>query len=118
MNLFVNPQLPEVGWVAVQEAPLNDNNNMDNNEGQFNHPLWNLQDEEVVQEEELPVSMVMNLSDSSDSSINMALDVAAPVQQNLQVFSVVDMFIGPPPPPDMLRYRWLNAVIPTITPVL
>ncbi|KAM0857114.1 hypothetical protein ACQ4PT_048681 [Festuca glaucescens] len=84
LNLFVNPQYPEVGWDAVQEAPLNGNNNMEGNEGQVNHPLWNMQDEEVVEEEELPVSMVINLSDSSDSSVNMALDVAAPVQQNLQ----------------------------------
>jgi hypothetical protein len=82
LNFFVNRQYPEVGWDAVQEPPVNDVNNMDNNPAQFNHPLWNMQyEEEEVQQEELLVSMVLNISDRSDSSsVNMVLDVAAPVQ--------------------------------------
>ncbi|KAK1611422.1 hypothetical protein QYE76_035095 [Lolium multiflorum] len=70
------------------------------------------------QQEELPVSMVLNISDGSDSSVNMFLDGVAPVQKNLQVFAMVEMFIGPSPPPEMLRHRWLAAVLPTATPVL
>jgi hypothetical protein len=118
LNLFVNPQYPEVGWDAVQEPPGNNVNHMGNDAGQHNHPLWDLQDEEQVQQEELPVSMVMNISDSSDSSVNMVLDGVVPVQQNLQVFAMVEMFIGPSPSPEMQRHRWLTAVIPTVQPGL
>ncbi|KAK1662872.1 hypothetical protein QYE76_051031 [Lolium multiflorum] len=118
MNLFVNPQYPEVGWDAVQEPFGNDGNHLGNEAGQHNHPLWDLQNEVQGQQEELPVSMVLNISDGSDSSVNMVLDGVAPVQQNLQVFAMMEMFIGPSPPPEMLRHRWLAAVLPTATPVL
>jgi hypothetical protein len=96
----------------------NEENHLGNEAGQHNHPLWDLQNEVQGQQEELPVSMVMNISDGSDSSVNMVLDGAAPVQQNLQVFAMVEMFIGPSPPPEMLRHRWLAAVLPTATHVL
>jgi hypothetical protein len=107
-----------VGWDAVQEPPGNNVNHMGNDADQHNHPLWDLQDEEQVQQEELPVSMVMNISDSSDSSVNMVLDGVVPVQQNLQVFAMVEMFIGPSPSPEMQRHRWLTAVIPIVQPSL
>jgi hypothetical protein len=93
----------------------NDENHMGNEAGQHNHPLWDLQDAEQGHQEELPVSMVLNMSDGSDSSVNMVLDGVAPVQQNLQVFA---MFIGPSPSPEMMRHRWMAAVLPTVTPVL
>jgi hypothetical protein len=118
LNLFVNPQYPEVGWDAVQKPPVNNVNPMGNDDGQHNHPLWNLQDEEEVQQQELHVSMVMNIFDSSDSLVNMVLDGVVPVQQNLQVFAMVEMFIGPSPSPGMLRDRWLTTVLLTVQPGL
>jgi hypothetical protein len=68
--------------------------------------------------EEVQESMVMNISDSFDSSVNMVLDGVVPVQQNLQVFAMVEMFIGPSPSPEMQRHRWLTAVIPIVQPSL
>ncbi|KAM0875963.1 hypothetical protein ACQ4PT_036445 [Festuca glaucescens] len=83
---------------------------------QVNNFLDDVEEEAV----ELPESMILNLSESSDSSVNMALEVAAPIQQNFQVFNVglVHMFIWPSPPPEMQRHRWLDRIIPSISSVL
>jgi hypothetical protein len=67
-NLFVNPQYPEIGWDVGPEhhfdAPVDGNNN------------GNQMEEEL---EEVQESMVMNISDNYQSSVNMMH------QGNLQV---------------------------------
>ncbi|KAK1647615.1 hypothetical protein QYE76_065420 [Lolium multiflorum] len=69
-NLFVNPQYPEIGWDEVQHFP-------DNEQAQEHGDLPEQVDDLQQQEQE---SMVVNLSDSSGSSVNMlAMDI--PQQQ-------------------------------------
>jgi hypothetical protein len=101
-NLFANPQFPEVGWDAVQQEP---------ELGGVNIPIAEPNEQVdvgVVEVQEAPESMVLNMSDSSNSSMNM-MD-GHEVNQHLNVMAnnvlqvgVVTLFIGPPPPPDIYR---------------
>jgi hypothetical protein len=114
-NLFANPLFPEVGWDAVQQEPdlgQHGGGNMPN-EGQNEH-------EDMEEEgQEAPESMILNLSDSSSFSVNMMEFNGANQQMqgtahNVLHVGVVTLFIGPPPPPDMQRKRFLNYVIPSL----
>ncbi|KAM0894957.1 hypothetical protein ACQ4PT_024153 [Festuca glaucescens] len=110
-NVFVNPQFPEIGWDAVQDVPGNNNNAEDVN--------WNQQDQMDDVQQEDQESMLLNLSDSPASLVNMmGMEI---IQQqhgnvlvNLQVlsFQVSYSFVGPAPPPEMQWSRLMDKVLP------
>jgi hypothetical protein len=111
-NLFVNPQYPEIGWDAVQDFP-------DNAAGQDNgnQPV---QMDDLQQEEQ--ESMVVNLSDSSGSSVNMlAMEVPQQLQHgnvnvNVQIMhcELSLCFIGPDLPPLMKWNRLKGSLLPVM----
>jgi hypothetical protein len=75
-NLFVNPQYPEIGWDEVQNFP-------DNEQAQDHENLPEQVDDLQQQEQE---SMVVNLSDSSGSSVNMlAMDIPQQQHGNINI---------------------------------
>ncbi|KAM0895253.1 hypothetical protein ACQ4PT_023971 [Festuca glaucescens] len=109
LNLFVNPQYPEIGWDVGPEqhfdVPVDGNNN------------GNQMEEEL---EEVQESMVMNISDNSQSSVNMmhqenpqAQVPDAPVMNVIQVGRVMTVF-GPPLPPDMLWDKVFQFMMPDL----
>ncbi|KAM0868195.1 hypothetical protein ACQ4PT_041499 [Festuca glaucescens] len=114
-NLFVNPQFPEVGWDAVQQEHdlgQHDGGNVAGNNGNW---------QDVMEEEgqEAPVSMILNLSDSSSSSVNMmgmngANQQLPGMAHNVLHVGLVTLFIGPPPPPEIQRRRFLSTIVPSL----
>ncbi|KAM0870932.1 hypothetical protein ACQ4PT_039719 [Festuca glaucescens] len=108
-NLFVNPQYPEIGWDIGPEqhfdAPVNGNNN------------GNQMEEEVGDVQE---SMVMNVSNNSQSSVNMIhqgnLQVQAPGDPVMNVIQVgrVMTFVGPSLPPHMIWDKLFCSMMPEL----
>ncbi|KAM0927092.1 hypothetical protein ACQ4PT_003199 [Festuca glaucescens] len=62
-NVFVNSQFPEIGWDAVQDVPGNNNEAAEEN--------WNQQEQMEDDQQEEQESILINLSDSSASSVNV-----------------------------------------------
>jgi rRNA processing protein Gar1 len=128
-NMFVNPQFPEIGWDAVENLGQGmqgeQGGGMGQQGGWHQENLLNQVEEQVLvgQEDqgvlqEMQESMVLNLSDSSSSSVNM-LEVQ-PQQQynNMQALynelniGMVQTVFGPVLPPEMLCARALQLVLP------
>ncbi|KAM0847511.1 hypothetical protein ACQ4PT_054974 [Festuca glaucescens] len=112
-NLFVNPQFPEIGWDVVENMG-HDQQGAHDGDGNWNQP------EEVPDVmQEVQESMVINLSDSSGSSVNM-MDVQPQQQGNVQLLldvlnvGMVRTVIGPVLPPDMLWARAFELVLPSL----
>ncbi|KAM0913458.1 hypothetical protein ACQ4PT_012159 [Festuca glaucescens] len=112
-NVFVNPQFPEIGWDAVE------NLGQDQQGGQDGNVDWNQPEEVPDVMQEVQESMVINLSDSSSSSVNM-MDVQPQQQGNMQLLfnvlnvGMVHMVIGPILPPEMLWARASELVLPSL----
>ncbi|KAM0894003.1 hypothetical protein ACQ4PT_024742 [Festuca glaucescens] len=112
-NVFVNPQFPEIGWDAVE------NLGHEQQGGQGGNDDWNQMEDvpEVVQE--VNESMVINLSDTSSSSVNM-MEVQLQQQGNMQLLynvlnvGTVQTVIGHVLPPEMLWARALLLVLPSM----
>jgi hypothetical protein len=135
-NLFVNPQFPEIGWDAVQDVGQDQQGNqggphghhgnwgVGNNEQHEGWGLMNNEQQGVWEQGEVIIhdiqeSMVINMSDSSGSSVNMM-----EVQQQQQVeglqmlhnvlnIGMVHTVIGPALPPEMLYARALQLTLPS-----
>ncbi|KAM0838317.1 hypothetical protein ACQ4PT_061055 [Festuca glaucescens] len=105
-NIFVNPQFPEIGWDAVE------------NLGQDHQGDWNQMEEVQEVLEEMQESMVINMSDSSSSSVNM-IEVQQQ-QGNMQMLynvlniGMVHTVIGPALPPEMVCAHALELVLPSL----
>ncbi|KAK1664301.1 hypothetical protein QYE76_052460 [Lolium multiflorum] len=135
-NLFVNPQFPEIGWDAVQDVGQDQQGNQGGPHGQHGnwgvgnnvqHEGWGLMNNEQqgaweqgeVIIHDIQESMVINMSDSSGSSVNMM-----EVQQQQQVeglqmlrnvlnIGMVHTVIGPALPPEMLYAQALQLTLPS-----
>ncbi|KAM0880257.1 hypothetical protein ACQ4PT_033714 [Festuca glaucescens] len=108
-NLFVNPQYPEIGWDVGPEQ-------------QFDAPVYGNKNGNQMEEEleEVQQSMVMNISDNSQSSVNMMHQgnqqvqaPGAPVMNVLQVGRVMTIF-GPSLPPHMLWDKVFHSMMPDL----
>ncbi|KAK1694992.1 hypothetical protein QYE76_011689 [Lolium multiflorum] len=135
-NFFVNPQFPEIGLDAVQDVGQDQQGNQGGPHGQHGnwgvgnnvqHEGWGLMNNEQpgaweqgeVIIHDIQESMVINMSDSSGSSVNMM-----EVQQQQQVeglqmlrnvlnIGMVHTVIGPALPPEMLYAQALQLALPS-----
>ncbi|KAM0841196.1 hypothetical protein ACQ4PT_059175 [Festuca glaucescens] len=105
-------KFPEIGWDAVHDIPGNNNEAAEEN--------WNQQEQMEDDQQEEQESMLINLSDSSASSVNV-LDMEIVQQQqqgnvivNIQVLNceVFYPFVGHAPPPGMQWSRLMDRVLP------
>jgi hypothetical protein len=132
-NLWVNPQYPEIGWDAVQDLGHEQQGGHGGNFGQqggwgqMGHGQqegWGQDDMEQGQEQgvlqEMQESMVINLSDSSSSSVNM-MEVQQQHQQdgiqmlhNVLNIGMACTIIGPALPPEMMCAKALGMALPSI----
>ncbi|KAM0827262.1 hypothetical protein ACQ4PT_068312 [Festuca glaucescens] len=123
-NVFVNPQFPEIGWDAVDNLGQDMQGDQAGDHGQPGgwQQMEQVQEVQGVQGllQEMQESMVINLSDSSSSSVNM-MDVQPQQQQgNLQVLynelnvGMVHTVFGPTLPPEMLCDRAFQLVLPSL----
>jgi hypothetical protein len=104
LNNFVMPQFPEIGWDAVPDQVIPDQN----------VEMPDQMDQVVVHQAQ--ESIVLNPSDNSGSSVNMVHEAAlVPMADqfnlNLQVGA---MQFGPDLPPDLLWKRWFERMLPEI----
>jgi hypothetical protein len=133
-NLFVNPQYPEIGWDAVQDLGHEQQGGQAGNFGQqggwgqmdYGQPDgWDQGDiEQQVQGQgvlqEMQESMVINLSDTSSSSVNM-MEVQQQHQQdgmqmlhNVLNIGMACTIFGPALPPRMMCAKALDMVVPSL----
>ncbi|KAM0851424.1 hypothetical protein ACQ4PT_052440 [Festuca glaucescens] len=128
-NIFVNPQFPEIGWDAVQDFGHEQQGNQGGHHGQQGG--WGLMNneqqgawehgEEVQQVvlHDIQESMVINLSDSSGSSVNMMEVQHQPQEDGLQMLhnvlniGMVHTVYGPALPPEMVCAQALQLALPS-----
>ncbi|KAK1618561.1 hypothetical protein QYE76_024078 [Lolium multiflorum] len=132
-NLWVNPQYPEIGWDAVQDLGQEQQGGhggifgQQDGWGQMGHGQqggWGQDDMEQGLEQgvlqEMQESMVINLSDSSSSSVNM-MEVQQQHQQdgvqllhNVLNIGMACTIIGPALPPEMMCAKALDMALPSL----
>uniref|UniRef100_A0ACD5Y5U5 Uncharacterized protein n=1 Tax=Avena sativa TaxID=4498 RepID=A0ACD5Y5U5_AVESA len=105
LNLFVQPQYPEVGWDAIQH-PQNNQHGAEDNEVE--------QQDEV--EEEVQESMVLDRSQNSDSSGSVAGPDAQQRQHIMEMIQVgrVQTIIGSVLPPELRWKQFFEWLLPNL----
>jgi hypothetical protein len=98
LNLFVQPQFPEIGWDAVQDQP----------EEPIDEPMQANENQMVDNQQ----SMVLDLSDNSSSSVNMAGAVQGP--GNFNVLQVGRVELRPILPPHMMWDKLMLSLLPAL----
>jgi hypothetical protein len=128
-NIFVNPQFPEIGWDAVQDFGQGQQGNQGGNHEQ--QGCWGLMNNEQqgawehgeeVQKvvlHDIQESMVINMSDSSGSSINM-MEVQQQHQEdgfqmlhNVLNIGMVHTVYGSALPPEMVCAQAIQLALPS-----
>jgi hypothetical protein len=127
-NMFVNPQFPEIGWDAVENLGQGMQGEQAAGLGQQGgwHQVDQVVDQVIEEQEaqgvlqEMQESMVLNLSDSSSSSVNMMEIQPQQQNNNMQVLynelniGMVQIVFGPVLPPEMLCARAFQLALPSL----
>jgi hypothetical protein len=126
-NIFVNPQFPEIGWDAVQDVGHDQQGNQGGPHGQLGgwglgnnvqHDGWGVWEQGEVILHDIQESMVINMSDSSGSSVNMMEGQHQQQEEGLQILhnvlniGMVHTVVGPTLPPEMLYAQALQLALP------